>query len=137
MLYAFLAALFFGITLIFIKLVSTRIHPFLANTLFPLFAVLVQLVVLFVARAKGVKIFFDPKALALTAVGGVFLALYTVFLFLAFSKNDISKASAIVYVGAIMLATLFGAVFLKEPFTWVNICGIALSSVGLLLMFAR
>lgn len=137
MLYLALATTFFGLALIFIKLTIPKIYPLLGNLLFLAFAAIIQLGALLYARSKGAKIFFTKEGFGLSALGGIFLGLYTIFLFLTFSRMDISKASPVIYVGAVSLATVFGTFFLGESFSWINLLGLLLAFGGLFLLFVK
>ena len=137
MIYVGLAALFFGLTVVFIKLATREIHPLLGNLLFPAFAAIIQLIVLLYVKLKGTALFLSSKGIAISAIGGICLGLYTIFLFLALSRMNVSKVSPIVYIGAILIATIVGVIFLKEPLTKTNIAGLLLALSGLYLLFVR
>lgn len=137
MLYLILAPLFFGITLIFIKLATAKISPIVGNILFLVAAFIVQFLTFLFFKFRGDHFAITAKGLWLSGMGGIFLGLYTVFLFQTFSQVGITEASPVVYIGAIIISVLFGLIFLKEPLSAVNIAGIVLACFGLALIFIK
>jgi len=118
--------------------VSTpKLHPLLGTILFPIFAAIVQLAVIFYAKHRGVRLFATPQGIRVAAVGGLFLGLYTVFVYMSLARLPVSKVSPVVYIGGVLISVLFGIVFLKESLSWVNIIGIVLSALGLTLVFMK
>ena len=137
MIYLILAPLFFGITLIFIKLFTTKVSPLIGNMLFPVAAFVIQFIIFIFFKMRGDNLIVTSKGLWLVVIGGIPLGLYSIFLFQAFSKVGIAKASPVVYIGAIVIATLFGVLFLKEPINVTNIVGIIVACIGLALVFVK
>lgn len=138
MIWAVLASLCFALTLTAIKQATYVIYPILANVLFSTFALLVQLTALFVfVRLKGADISLAPQALLMSAIGGAFLGLYSIFTFLAISDLDISRASPTIYVGGISIASIIGIFIFGESLTWINAIGMLLACVALFLIFFR
>lgn len=135
MLYPVLATIFFAGALIFIKLTTTKISPFLANVFFVATAIIVQLSALLYAKLKGVNLFATSQGIKISLIGGIFIGLYTIFLFLTFSKFGVTKATPFIYIGALSLVFIFGAIFLKETLTSLKILGLLLSFIGLFLLF--
>jgi len=135
--YIVLTAVFFALVLTIIKLSSQHIHPLLGSALFPLFALVVQGIAISVAKAKGVNLLITQKGIGFSALGGFFLGLYAIFLFLALSKFGVSKATPAIYVSAILMSFMIGIFFFKESLNWVNTLGIFLAVAGLTLLFIR
>ncbi len=135
--YALLSTFFFGITLIFIKLSTPKISPLLGSMLFPAAAFVVQFLTVLILRARGEKFHITNQGMALAGIGGIFLGFYAIFLFYAFSKIGVSRATPLIYIGAIIIATVFGVVFLKESFGLTNIIGLILACTGLALLFIK
>jgi len=135
MLYPILATIFFASALIFIKLTAAKISPILANVIFLASAVIVQLSALLYAKLKGINLFATPQGIKISLVGGIFIGFYTIFLLLTFSKFEAIKATPFIYIGAISLVIIFGALFLKEPLNYFKIIGLLLSFAGLFLLF--
>ena len=129
------ATLSFGVTLILIKLASLKASPIISNLVFTAVAAIVQLSVFFYFKLKGVTISATTSGLILSAIGGLFLGIYTIALFLTFSKMPITKASPVVYAGAILLATCFGMIWLNEIINWQKFVGLVLLVVGLFFVF--
>ena len=133
--YLTIATVSFGMTLIFIKLASLKTSPIVSNLMFTAIAIVVQLTVFFYYKLKGSPLLVTGHGLALSAIGGLFLGAYTVTLFLTFSQIPISKASPIVYAGAIILASCFGILFLHEGISWQKLVGFPLLVAGLFFVF--
>jgi uncharacterized membrane protein len=66
---------------------------------------------------------------------GTLGALYIIFLFQAFTHVDVTKATPILYLGSLAIATFLGVVFLKETLNIYNMLGLVLAagSIALLL----
>lgn len=137
MIFLILSTIFFGIALIFVKLSTVKIYPLLGNLIFLSSAFIVQLGAIIYVKLKGIDLTYTSEGIILSLIGGIFIGLYTIFLFLTFSQFDITKASPIIYIGAISIAVIIGAIFLKEPLTLYNILGLVLAFVGLFLLFWR
>ena len=137
LIYIILAAVFFALVLTIIKLSSQQIHPLLGSALFPIFALIVQSIAIIIAKVKGVNLLITQKGIWFSALGGLFLGLYAIFLFLALSKFGVTKVTPAVYVGAILISFAIGIFFFKESFNWINILGLAFAVVGLILLFLR
>ena len=132
-----LAALFFGLVLIAIKLSTPHIYPLLGAIIISITSFVIQAVAIVVAKSRGAVLTIATKGVLYSLLAGLFLGVYTIFLFFALSKFDISKATPFVYVGAIVISFLFGVSFLKEPFSMVHFVGLLLATVGLFLLFWR
>ena len=137
MIYLILAPIFFAIALSFFKITTKTTHPLLGNIITSATAVFVTFLILLYNRFKGVELFYTRDGILLSLAGGFFIGLYTVFLFFAFSKFDISKTTPIVYIGAISISVIIGAIFLKEHISWLNILGLIIAFLGLLLLFKK
>ena len=137
MIYLILAPIFFAVALSFFKIPTTTMHPLLGNVFTSAVALFVTLLILFYSRFKGVELFYTRGSILLSIAGGVFIGLYTVSLFFAFSKFDISKTTPIVYIGAISISVIIGTIFLKENINWLKILGLIIAFLGLLLLFKK
>ena len=135
MTYLLLATLFGGTTFILIKLLSAKLHPVLGNAITLLVALILQSAILIYLKIRGTNIFITSEGVRLGILGGVSVGLYTAFLFLTLSRFEIIKALPFIYIGAIILSLLFGVIFLKEPFGWLNFLGMLLAFSGIVLMF--
>jgi drug/metabolite transporter (DMT)-like permease len=125
----------FALTLIFIKLSSVKVSPIIGNLIFTATAAGVQLAVFLYYKLKGAPLSVTSDGLILSAIGGLFLGIYTVSLFLTFSEIPVSKASPIIYAGAILLASCFGIFLLHEGITWHKLVGFGLLIAGLFFVF--
>jgi uncharacterized membrane protein len=133
--YLLLATLFGGATFIFAKIIATKLHPVLGNAITMFTALTLQIAVLTYLKTKGVNLFVAPQGIFFAIFGGIAVGLYTMFLFLALSQFNITKAIPVIYIGSIILALLFGIIFLKEPFGWLNFIGVFFALIGITLMF--
>lgn len=134
MTYLALATLFSGLTFFFVKIITTKIYPILGNLLSLSTAILVQLSVFFYLRLKGTEMTASKEGLSISLFAGLFVGLYTVFLFLAFSKIDVSKATPILYIGSLAIATILSVIFLKETLNIYNIFGFILAAGSIFLI---
>ena len=135
--YLTVATIGFGLTLVFIKLSSVRASPIVNNLIFTGVAAIVQLSVFFFYKLKGAPLTVTARGLSFSALGGLCLGIYTVMLFLTFSQIPVSKASPVIYSGAILLASGFGMLLLGEGVSWQKLVGITLLIVSLFLVFSQ
>ena len=137
MIYLMLAPVFLGVALFFFKLTTNTTHPFIGNLLAFLPAFLIQFSVFTYAKIRGFDLFFSQKGIIFALSGGIFIGIYSVFVFLALSKFEVFRTMPIVYIGAILLTTILGALFLKEHISWVNILGMLAIFIGFFLIFQK
>jgi uncharacterized membrane protein len=137
MLYVILSTLFFGIAIFLIKVSATQISPLVANLFFALTQLVVQVIVLVVARSRGMLVHVTSSGVKTAVLGGVLIGFYTLFLFLSFSKLDITKVTPIVYAGGILISSVLGLLFLNETMTFWNISGLMLILAGIFLIFIK
>jgi drug/metabolite transporter (DMT)-like permease len=132
--YLVLATIFSGLTFFSIKLVTAKIYPLVGNIVSLVIALLVQLLIFAYFRAKGVNMPITPEGIGLSFGVGVFVALYTFFLFLAFSKLDVGVATPILYIGSLAIAIILSVIFLKEILNVYNIFGFVLAGLSIFLL---
>jgi uncharacterized membrane protein len=134
MTYLALATIFSGLSFFVIKLVTQRIHPLLGNLIATSCAVGIQLIVFAYFKWRGTEMPFTSEGVYISLGAGVLAALYTMTLFYAFTQVDITKATPILYIGSLVLATLLGVLFLKETMSVYNMVGFALALGGIFLL---
>jgi uncharacterized membrane protein len=134
MTYLVLATFFSGLTFFFVKIITTKIYPILGNLLSLSSALVIQLLIFFYLRYRGTNMNVSQEGVAISLVAGIFVALYTVFLFLAFSKVDVSKGTPILYIGSLVIATILSVIFLKESLNIYNIVGLLLAGASIFLI---
>jgi uncharacterized membrane protein len=134
MTYLAFATFFSGLTFFLAKVVTTKIHPLLGNLLSIITALGVQLVIFSILKWRGTEMPFSSNGMYWAILMGVFVGLYTVTLFQAFSQLDVSKATPILYLGSLAIATLLGVLFLKESFNVYNIFGLVLATGSIVLL---
>lgn len=132
-----MATIGFGLTLVFIKVSTLRASPIVSNVVFTGVAAIVQLSVFLFYKLKGTPLPVTAAGLLFSGFGGLCLGIYTVTLFLTFSQIPISKASPVIYSGAILLASGFGMLLLGEGVSWQKLVGITLLIVSLFLVFSQ
>ncbi|MEI8062369.1 MAG: EamA family transporter [bacterium] len=137
MIYVILSTLLFGLTLFFIKLSAVKISPLIGSAVFGASSLIIQMIVIFVSKYQGNKFNITAEGVRISIFGGVILGAYTVLLFLAFSKMGITKVTPTVYVGAILISSLLGILFLGEKMNYINMIGIFLALSGLTLLFVK
>jgi len=137
MVYLTLATLFSGLTFFMVKVVTTKIYPLLGNIISILVAFLVQLCIFLYFKSRGTDMHFTKEGVGVSLLVGVLVALYTFFLFLAFSKLDVSKATPILYIGSLAIATLLSVIFLGEHLKLINWLGFVLAALSIILLLWR
>src|SRR5436190_16518034 len=108
--YLSLATFFSGLTFFLVKIVTSKIYPILRNLFSLLAALLVQLLIFAFLKFRGTPMPLSKDGISLSLVTGIFVALYTFFLFLSFSKLDVSKATPVLYIGSLAIATVLSVI---------------------------
>lgn len=134
MTYLALATLFSGLTFFFVKVVTTKIHPLLGNLFSVTTALGVQLIIFGILKWRGTEMPFSSNGMHWAILTGIFVGFYTVTLFQAFAHVDVTKATPILYLGSLGIATLLGVVFLKETLNVYNMLGLALAAGSIVLL---
>lgn len=137
MIYALLSALLFGTGIFVVKLTSTRISPLIASAIFSVVNLIIQLLVIWAFKIKGKILPVTSGGIVFSVLGGLFIGTYTILVFFAFSKMDVTKVTPIVYVGAIVISSLLGVIILGERLNLINILGVLLALGGLVLLFVK
>jgi len=118
-----------------LKMASTRISGPLAALIYGLFAFLVALLWVLVARSRGAVFRFSWTGALYSVFVGIFFGLVVVFVYQTFAAGaPISLASPLIRVGGIILTSLAGILILREHITPRYVLGFLVSLLGLYLV---
>lgn len=118
-----------------LKLASTRISGPLAAVIYGVFAFLVAVFWVLMARSRGEAFRFSWTGALYCVFVGIFFGLVVVFVYQTFAAGaPISLASPLIRAGGIVLVSLAGILILREHITPRYVLGFLLSLLGLYLL---
>ena len=133
--YALIAIGIVGFSDIFRKLASGLKDPFFANLVFQIGSVTAA-IVLYVLFSRKVQ--FDSKLMPFAFISGLLISTFTLFSFKTLSIGPgASTVIPVLRIGGIALVVLLGIFLLKEQFTIQKFMGLALSFIGVYLLFSK
>jgi uncharacterized membrane protein len=122
-----------GLADFFRKFGSAVKDPFLDNLIFQAAAFISAIVLYMLFSRKAVP---DGNVMTYVIAGGICISIFTTLFFKTLSIGPgVSVVAPIVRAGALILIAILGVVILHEKFTWHLIAGIALTSLGIYMMF--
>lgn len=133
--YAVIAIAILGFSDLFRKLASHLADPFFSNLVFQgaSFLTAVSMFLLF----RG-KIEHNPRDISFAILGGVLISIFTMLSFKTLAVGPgVSTVMPVLRIGGIVLIVLLGMVFLKEQLSIQKTIGLALSLVGVYLLFSK
>lgn len=117
----------------FRKFGSTVKDPFLDNLIFETAAFITAIALYIIFSRKAVP---EGNAMTYVIAGGICISIFTTLFFKTLSIGPgVSVVAPIVRAGALVLIAILGIVVLHEKFTWHLIAGIALTCLGIYMMF--
>lgn len=133
--YALSAIGFLGVSDIFRKLASNIKDPLFANLIFQIGAMSAAvLTYLLFSR----KVEYNPKLILFAIIGGMTIAIFTLFSFKVLSIGPgVSVVMPVLRIGGITLVAILGILFLKEKLTIQTFFGLIFSAIGLYLLFSN
>ncbi len=136
--YAVVTALLLAAADVFVKLAAGKLSNSVALLIYGSCTFLVGLGWVLWQRFQGVPQFAQlPGILAAGAVGLTF-AMVTLGLYITFGAGaPISLASPLIRLGGLVLVSLVGLIFFKEPLTWRYVVGMLLAGGGIYLIITR
>ncbi len=134
--FALLTALFYGIFDIFVKQASDKLHGGTAAFIANVVAAVVALIYIFYAQSRGEPVWdIKPGGWTYILLAGVAVGLVSITFIKVFSAGaNLSIGIPVVRVGAVIIASLFGVLFLKEGISTQYLLGAVLSMIGLYLL---
>ncbi len=134
LLFALLAGVAAATYTVFVKLASTSIHPVMGAIVVTLSALVVNVGMVLVLRARGQEILVTLEGAALLVVAGIAAAAIDVFSLLAYGRG-LKVSSSLVITGAYTaLVLLVGILALKEPLSWTKLLALLLIATGIVLL---
>ncbi|NJN94573.1 MAG: hypothetical protein HC875_10985 [Anaerolineales bacterium] len=136
--YAVVTALLLAAADVFVKLAAGKLSNSVALLIYGSCTFLVGLGWVLWQRFQGVPQYAQlPGMIAAGAVGLTF-AMVTLGLYITFGAGaPISLASPLIRLGGLVLVSLVGLIFFKEPLTWRYALGMLLAGGGIYLIITR
>lgn len=134
--YGVLAAFFYALFDIFLKLASTKMHSTLAGAVGNTVAAVFILFVLAYAWYNGEKVFeYKQDGMVYAILAGVAIGFVTIFFIRMFALGaPITVGVPLVRVGTVIFASIIAILFFKEVLTIRYAIGFLLSLAGLYLL---
>ena len=135
--FALLCSVFLASADFFVKLASNKISSSMGMLIYGATTFTVGLLwVSYLKITKQPLLITRPGFLYSVAVGVAFSSV-TILLYLTFARVNVSLGSPTIRVMGILIASFFGIVLLKEPFTWRYLIGLLLTIAGVALIVFR
>lgn len=132
-LYSLIAIVVVAFSDLFRKLASQLHDPFFTAIIFQMGSI-VTTVILYLVFSR--KIESNMTAISYAFIGGVLIAIFTLFSFKALSMGPgVSTVIPILRTGGIALVVILGVIFLREKMTMMSTIGLILSLAGIYFMF--
>lgn len=136
--WAVVTALFYGIFDFFVKKTAGKVEDGLAAFLLNIISAVVLTIYLIIGKYRGLKLFASTEGLFYALMGGIFIGLASITFIKVFSAgSNLSIGVAIVRIGMVILATLFGLFLLQEKIMVKQIIGILIALFGLFLILVK
>lgn len=134
--WALVAAFFGGLTDIFFKLVNGKIHNSVSSLIINIFSVLPVLVFTIYSKLTNQTLNYTKIGVMYSIFAGLSIGMITLTSFKMFNdpNSDLSVAVPVMRVTMILMAIIFGVLFLKETINLKFIIGLILSIIGLYLV---
>lgn len=130
-----LAAFFLGTTDFFIKLgANTKTNPVLSGLVFSIVAGVVSAIYFIYIKYCGTTIFTTRTGIIYAALGGLFVAIAQILLFIVYGKAQTSIVIPAVKVGALLFVSFLGIIILKDNLTLIKVLGFIMSISGIYLL---
>lgn len=136
--YAVITALLLAAADIFVKLATGKLSNSVALLIYGSCTFLMGLGWVVWQRFQGVPQYAQLPGMVAAGAVGLTFALVTVGLFVTFGAGaPISLASPLIRLGGLVLVSLVGLIFFKEPLTWRYVAGMLLACGGIYLIITR
>jgi bacterial/archaeal transporter family protein len=136
--WALLAAAFFGAYNFFLKVASGHIHEVAGAVILQVVAALLGLVVLFYLKWKQVPLDISAKGISFAVLAGVAVGLAEITSFYLFSRGvAVSSGLPVVLGGSVIVGTAMGMLFLRETISPLQVLAIVMIVAGVAILATR
>jgi drug/metabolite transporter (DMT)-like permease len=120
-----------------IKLASHRISAGMGMFVYGVTTFGVSLVWIGYLKLTGQPQLITPLGLVYSIAIGLAFSAVTILLYITFARVEVSLGSPTIRVLALLIASLLGVLWLREPFTWRYLLGLILAVAGVALIVWR
>jgi bacterial/archaeal transporter family protein len=136
--WALLAAAFFGAYNFFIKVSSGHIHEVAGAVILQVVAAVLGLILLLYLKWRGVVLDISPKGVSFAVLAGVAVGLSEITSFYLFSRGvSVSSGLPVVLGGSVIVGTALGMLFLRETINPLQVLAIGMIVAGVAILAAR
>lgn len=135
--YALLCSLFLASADFFVKLASNRISASIGTLIYGATTFSIGLIWVGYLKLTKQPLLFTQSGLLYSIAVGIAFGVVTTLLYLTFARVSVSIGSPTIRLMGILIASLFGILLLKEPFTWRYMIGLILTVAGVGLIVFR
>jgi uncharacterized membrane protein len=135
--YALLCSIFLASADFFVKLASNKISSSMGMLVYGATTFTVGLTWVGYLKITKQPLLITQQGLLYSLAVGIAFSVVTLLLYLTFARISVSIGSPTIRVMGILLASMFGILFLHEPFTWRYLLGLILTVAGVALIVFR
>lgn len=136
--YAVVTAFLLAAADVFVKLAAGKLSNSVALLIYGCCTFSVGLSWVLWQRFQGVPQYAQLSGMIAAGAIGLTFAMVTLGLFITFGAGaPISLASPLIRLGGLVLVSLVGLIFFKEPLTWRYVIGMLLAGGGIYLIITR
>ncbi len=137
-LYAFLTVICLALADFFLKLSSSRVSTNVSTLIYAMTAVVPPALWVAWAKLNNIEMTVTREGIITSMLTGVFFSLVVVFLSLTFqSGGNLSVASPVIRLSALVLASFLGILILGEVVSWRWAFGVLLTFAGIYFIVTR
>ena len=135
MLYLLLCIILYTLALIFGTFGARHLTPILATAINNITAAILPLIlVLPYISNKLLRSQYTKFGILMTAISGIFVALFVLSLNKTLSENKVGIVTPVVYAGTIFLTTILSVFIFKEKVTALQSIGLAFLAIGFMII---
>ncbi|HET6596631.1 MAG TPA: EamA family transporter [Anaerolineales bacterium] len=137
LLYALACSLFLATADFFVKLASSKISASMGMFMYGATTFAVGLAWVGYLKITGQTQLITQTGFLYSIAVGLAFSGVTIFLYITLAHISVSIGSPTIRILGIVIASLFGILFLHEPFTWRYALGVILTIAGVALLVLR
>jgi len=135
--YALACSIFLAAADFFIKLATNKIASSMGMFIYGATTFTVGLIWVSYLKFTGQSLLITLPGLLYAIAAGLAFSCVTILLYLTFAHISVSLGSPTIRVMGIVIASLFGILLLREPFTWRYALGVIMTIAGVALIVLR
>lgn len=135
--YALLCSFFLATADFFVKLASNKISASMGMFIYGATTFAFGFAWVSILKIRGQQVLITQTGVLYAIAVGLAFSAVTALLYVTFAQVSVSLGSPTIRLMGIVIASLFGILILREPFTWRYALGVVLTIAGIALIVLR